>query len=107
MYRESLQFVWSMRVTGAGESVAAACVHGWELPLSGVAADAQSGVPCSSAGVTRVCVCGIWLGVAQLELQNRVCACWHRCSNKWARGGLSKTLAVPLIPPELKVMLEK
>ena len=59
--------VRSVRVFGADES-AAARVAGRELALSGVAADASGGGP-SSDGWRRTFVCGIWLGVAQWDMQ--------------------------------------
>ena len=71
---ESLAGVRSVRVDGDGVSMALARVDDRELPLPGVAADAR-GRGASSGGWRCTCECGIWLGVAQWELQAGVCAC--------------------------------
>ena len=92
----SLVAVRSVRVVGADE-LAAARVAGRELALSGVAADASGGGP-SSDGRRRTCVCGIWLGVAQWDMQAGVCACGRRLLYKRARDGPSQSLEVPLVP---------
>ena len=92
----SLVDVRSVRVVGADES-AAAQVAGRELALSGVTADASGGGP-SSEGWRRTCVCGIWLGVAQWDMQAGVCACGRRLLYKRAGDGPSQSLDVPLVP---------
>ena len=93
--RGSLVGVQSVRVVGAGES-AAARVAGRELPLSGAAGRVRGGL--SLNGWRRTCVCGIWLGVAQWDMQAGVCACGRRLLYKWARDGPYKSLDVPLVP---------
>ena len=94
--RGSLVGVRSVRVVDAGES-AAAWESGRDLPLSGVAADASGGGP-SSDGWRRTCVCGIWLGVAEWDLQAGVCACGRRLFYKRARDGPPRSLDVQLVP---------
>ena len=78
-------------------ALAAALTPVRELPLSCVAADAR-GLGASSGGWRRTCECGIWLGVAQWELQAGVCACGRRLLYKRARDGPSQSLVVPLVP---------
>ena len=51
-----------------------------------------------SEGWRRTCVCGIWLGVAQWDMQAGVCACGRRLLYKRARDGPSQSLDVPLVP---------
>ena len=92
----SLVGVWRVRVIGADES-AAARVAGRELALSGVTADASGSGP-SSDGWRRTCVRGVWLGVAQWDMQAGVCACGRRLLYKRARDGPSQSLDVPLVP---------
>ena len=99
--RGSLVGVRSVRVVGAGES-AAARVAGRELPLSDAAGRVCGGL--SLNGWRRTCVCGIWLGVAQWDMQAGVCACGRRLLYKWARDGPYKSLDVPLVPRVLRPM---
>ena len=65
-------------------------------PLGGAGAVCERDL--SSDGWRRTCWCGIWLSVAQWELQSGVCACGRRLSTKRARDGPSQSLDVPLVP---------
>ena len=88
---------------GAGGGVAAVpeaagrVGGGRALAPMGGAGDVR-GRELSSDGCLRTCWCGIWLSVAQWELQSGVCACGRRLSTKRARDGPSQSLDVPLVP---------
>ena len=100
---ESLAVVRGVRVVSDGVPMAVERVDDRELPLSGGAADAR-GLGASSGGWRRTCECGIWLGVAQWELQAGVCACGRRLFYKRARDGPSQSLDVPLVPQVPRLM---
>ena len=102
---ESLAGVWSVHVVGNGVAMALARADDRKLPLSGVAADARGHVA-SLDGWRRTCECGIWLGVAQWELQARMCACGRRLFYKRARDGPSQSFDVPLVPRVPRPMLD-
>ena len=91
--------VRSVRVVGDGVSIALARDDDRELPLSGVAADARGhGASLDRWRRISMCECGIWLGVAQWELQAGVCACECRLIYKQALDRLSPSLHVLLVP---------